>query len=111
MAKKQKPKRKTDGRFKKKPKEQPLPGMEDARIPALESVASEYAEIRDHRMELNQDEAKLKTKALRLMREHGKTIYKRNGIEIKIVAGEDELKVRVKHEQDPPESVSIASGE
>jgi hypothetical protein len=42
--------------------------MEDARIQQLDSVASEYADIRDRRIELNKEEHTLKATALSLMR-------------------------------------------
>lgn len=91
---------------RKSPKDVILKGMEDARIAALENVAHEYADIRDRRMELNTDEANLKKRALKLMKKHGKTVYKRAGLEIRVVPGEENLKVRVKAEKS---EVSIES--
>ena len=80
----------------RKPRQQPLPGTEDSKIQALETAAQDYAEIRDQRMELNTDEAKLKAKLLSLMKQHEKTTYKRGGIEIKLVSEEEHVKVRIK---------------
>lgn len=78
-----------------KPRSQDLPGMEDRAIKPLEDVAAAYAEVRDKRMELNKEESELKQHALKLMKKYDKTIYKRDGIEIRIVPGEDEVKVKI----------------
>lgn len=94
----------------KKPRSQPLPGMEDARIRELDDIAASYAEIRDQRIALNKDEAELKASAIALMRKHGKTIYRHDGIEIRIIPGEEDVKVKVKppkEEEDAPNGVEI----
>lgn len=91
----------------KTPKDQPLTGMEDARIPALEKIARDYADIRDQRIELNRDEAKLKERAIRAMHEYKKAVYKRNGIEIRLDPGEETLKVRIKAEKADDSGVAI----
>ena len=83
-----------------RPKNRDLPGMEDRAIRALEEVAEKYADIRDQRMQLTEDEHALKQHAMALMRKHGKTIYKHNGVEILIVPGEDDIKVKVKKAED-----------
>jgi hypothetical protein len=80
----------------KKAKNQDLPGMEDRSIKGLEDVASEYADIRDRRMALLQEEIELKGKAMKLMKKHGKSEYRRDGIEITIVPGEETIKVKIK---------------
>src|SRR5215471_10381704 len=78
------------------PKNRALPGMEDHAIKPLEEVAEQYAEIRDQRMELTEREHSLKTHALKLMKKYDKTIYRHGGVEITVVPGEDDVKVRVK---------------
>jgi hypothetical protein len=78
----------------------PLPGMEDRSIHELDDVAEQYAEIRDQRMELTEREHTLKGLTLKLMKKHGKTIYRHDGIEITVVPGEDDVKVRVKKAED-----------
>lgn len=45
---------------------------------------------------LTRSEVDLKAKAMKLMKQHGKTTYKHNGIAIELIAGEEEIKVRVK---------------
>jgi hypothetical protein len=69
--------------------------MEDARIAELDDAAASYADIRDQRQLLTKDEHELKVLALELMRRHHKTIYRHAGIEIRVVAGQDDVKVRV----------------
>src|SRR6185436_18740011 len=83
-----------------RPKAIVLPGMEDAVIQPLEDIAEAYADIRDQRMLLSQEEADLKATAIKVMRKHGKTIYRRNGITIQIIDGEVAVKVRVAKPKD-----------
>jgi phosphate starvation-inducible protein PhoH len=80
----------------RRPKLQALPGLEDHAIKPLEDAAELYAEIRDQRMELTQREHELKINALKLMHQYKKTIYRHNGVEITLVHGEDDVRVRVK---------------
>jgi len=75
--------------------------MEDRTIKPLDDVAEAYAEIRDQRMELTEREHALKVQALKLMKKYDKTIYRHDTIEITVVPGEEDVKVRVK--RDKPE--------
>jgi hypothetical protein len=86
----------------KKPraKAQALPGMEDHAIKPLEEIAEQYVEIRDQRMELTESEHTLKINALKLMKKYGKTVYRHNGVEILVITGEDDVKVRVRKGDD-----------
>lgn len=93
----------------KRAREQDLPGMEDRAIRSLQNCAHEYAEIRDARIELNQREAKLKKKILRLMHEHEKTHYLFDDVEIDIEPPDGQEKVTVKIKK--PRQKSAASGE
>lgn len=87
-----------------RPKSQALPGMSDRAIKPLEDAAEAYADIRDQRIALNADEAKLKSAVLALMKKHDKKIYRRDGIEIVIVPpGDETVKVRVRHGGDDDE--------
>jgi hypothetical protein len=81
--------------------------MEDHAIKPLEDVAEAYAEIRDQRMELTQREHELKINALKLMRKYDKTIYRHNGVEITVVTGEDDVKVRVKKGGDDDDAPDV----
>lgn len=79
--------------------------MEDSAIRPLEDVAAAYAEIRDQRIDLNREESSLKQTAIKLMHRYGKTIYKRDGITIRLVEGDEDVKVTVKAPGDPDEHV------
>ena len=92
------------------PKNAALPGMEDHAIKPLEEVAARYAEIRDERMELTQREHTLKEHALKLMKKYDKTIYRHDGVEITVVPGEDDVKVRVKKAGDEDEEGGASFG-
>lgn len=78
------------------PRTASLPGLEDHAIKPLDDVAAQYADIRDQRMVLTKDESALKEQTRKLMAKYSKTIYRHNGIEIRIVAGEDDVKVKIK---------------
>lgn len=101
---------KTPKPSKPRPKDVALPGMENLRIPALEAVGREYADIRDDRMELTRRESEVKEKALRLMKQYGKTVYRRNGLEIRLVTGEDDIKVKVKAPKDDEDGPGADEG-
>lgn len=94
-AKKSTPKRKI-------PRQTPLPGIGDEKINAIENAALDYAEIRDQRQALTQQEVDLKEQLLDLMHAKKLTEYKRNGISVKVVLEQDNVKVRVKSEDDLP---------
>ena len=83
------------GHRPKKPREVALPGMEDHTIRPLEQGAQHYAAIRDKRIELNKEESELKTSLLKLMKEHNKTLYRHGGVTIRVIAGEEDVKVKV----------------
>jgi hypothetical protein len=93
MAKK---KSKTKIAIKRRPRAQPLPGMDDRVIKPLEDVAADYADIRDTRIELAAREQALKIDALALMKKFSRTVYRHDGIEITIIPGEDDVKVKVR---------------
>jgi hypothetical protein len=70
--------------------------MQDTAIKPLEDIAAAYADVRDQRMALNKDEHDLKQAALKLMKKYGKVIYRHEGIEIRVVPGEEDVKVKVR---------------
>ena len=84
----------------KRPRQQRIPGTEDAKIDALEEIAEDYAAIRDKRQLLTTQEVDLKGKVLDLMKANNKEHYRRNGVEITIVHEEESVKVRVKKADD-----------
>jgi hypothetical protein len=82
------------------PRQTPLPGIGDKKIAAIENAALDYAEIRDQRQDLTNQEVDLKQKLIKLMHAKELTEYKRNGISVKLVLEEETVKVRVKSEAD-----------
>lgn len=94
-----------------RPRQQDLPGTDDRVLQPLEDIAAAYADVRDRRIDLNREEAELKAHALQLMHEFKKTIYKRDGIEIRLVAGEEDVKVKVRKATDDEDDESVASAE
>lgn len=82
------------------PRERPLPGMEDARIQALEDIGVMYADIRDQRVALSGEEQSLKEQAKKLMHKHGKTVYRSKTIEILLTEASEDIKVKVRKEAD-----------
>ena len=77
-----------------------LPGMENRGIEEIETAAKKYAGLRDRRMELNGQEAQVKTLLMALMAKHEKKIYERDGIHVEIVPVEETVKVKVTPESD-----------
>ena len=51
-------------------------------------------------MELTDEEGQLKARAIALMHQFKKTIYKHDGIEIRLVAGAEDVKVKVRKAPD-----------
>jgi hypothetical protein len=86
-----------------RPRQADLPGTEDRAIKPLETAAAAYADIRDQRIALNVDEAKLKASLLALMHKHGKTIYTRDGITITVIPEGESVKVKVRKPGDDDE--------
>lgn len=78
-----------------RPRQQDLPGTEDRILQPLDDIAAAYAEVRDRRIELNKEEAELKASALKLMHKFGKTVYRHDGIQILLIPGEEDVKVKV----------------
>jgi len=76
------------------PRDRDLPGMQDRAIKTLEDLAFTYADLRDQRMALNQEEAALKAKLLAEMKKHEKERYLRGKIRIRVLSKET-VKVRV----------------
>lgn len=88
---------------KPRPTQTELPGTEDSAIAPLENAAKRYAGIRDERIELNVEEAKLKANLIALMHKHQKTVYRRHGIEISLVPEAETVKVKIKRDDDGEE--------
>jgi hypothetical protein len=72
--------------------------IEDARIAELDKIGYRYAEIRDARIELNRQESALKLLAIKAMHKHGKTVYRHGTIDIALLLGEEDIKVKIRPE-------------
>ena len=95
---------------RRRPRPTPLPGLEDTAIQALDDAALMYAELRDERLELGVREAAHKARALALMKKHGRTSYRHAGVEISVIAGADELRVKIKRAEDDDDEPAPAVG-
>ena len=89
-----------DKKGSKKPRQERLPGTEDAEIKPLQDAAEEYADIRDQRQALTTQGVDLKKKVIRLMHKYEKTEYHYNGVDIELVMEEESVKARVKKLKD-----------
>ena len=98
--KKAKSKARKASNVKRIPLQSSLPGMDDAKITAIETAALDYAEIRDKRQELTAEESSLKSELLNLMHKAGKTEYKRGSISVKIEIEKEKVKVRVRGDEE-----------
>lgn len=83
------------GPIRRTPRSQPLPGMEDARIGALDDIAHSIADVREQKNKLANEEKQLLATALKLLREHKRTIWKHNGVELVLVPGEEKVRARL----------------
>jgi len=79
----------------KKPKQSRLPGMEDAAIEELESLAEHYASIRDKRIALSKNEGELQEDLALLLKKHKKTEYHHQDVHIWIVAVDEKVRVKI----------------
>ena len=116
MAKKKAAKKKPTNKHSKPrriPRQEVIPGIGDQKIAAIENAAMDYAEIRDERQELTTKEVDLKKRLLDLMHNKGLKEYKRNGISVKVVLEQENVKVRVRAEEDledtPAETVEVGA--
>jgi hypothetical protein len=79
----------------KKPAQSRLPGMEDAAIEELESLAEQYADVRDNRIALSKREGEMQDDLAALLRKHKKTEYHHLDVHIWIVAVDEKVKVKI----------------
>ena len=85
---------------KPKPRQQRLPGTEDAAITELETLAQDYAELRDERMKILTQEVGKKGEMLAAMKKHKRQSYTHAGVEIEITPIGEKLTVKIKKEKD-----------
>lgn len=84
----------------RKPRQATLPEMEQPKITRIENAARDYADARDERMRLGEEEQRRHTKLLAIMESEGVQVYKhRTGsqvIECKVAAKDATKKVKVR---------------
>lgn len=78
------------------PKQTTTEDLQTSKVPALNRAAIEYAEIRDRRMEMTNEEVEAKAKVLNLMKKHDLSTYAYGRINVRLVVGEDTVKVKIK---------------
>jgi hypothetical protein len=83
-----------------RPRQARLPQMEDAAIEELETIAENYREALDARMEALKEEVELKDDLLKAMKKHGKEKYFHAGVSIEVVNSKDKVKVRINKDGD-----------
>ena len=74
--------------------------MEDHHLLDLEEAALNYARVRDERMAMLKRELDLKDVLHQLMKRHQKTLYRVEEMEIKIVAKDETVKVKLLKDKD-----------
>jgi hypothetical protein len=72
-----------------------LPGMETNAIKELDKWAYDYADIRDQRIDLNEQEVKLKDGLMKAMKKHGKKDYVCGPVEIHLTHEKESVKVKI----------------
>jgi hypothetical protein len=87
-----------------KGKQGDLPGMENRKLKDLHEAAMDYADVRDRRQELNKEEVELKSKLLRLMKQHKMEKYEYEDVSIWIEIEEETVKVRVRKPKEEEEA-------
>ena len=87
-----------------RPRQKSLPGMESTALKDLEDAAHEYADVRDERIELNQREANLKDKLMKLMRKHGKKDYAHAEVEIHLIPEGETVRVKIHKDKEKSNS-------
>ena len=82
----------------RRPRSQPLPGLEDVRIAPLDDICVSISETREQINNLRKEEADLEKVALKRMRAHDRTSWRHSGVELIRVPGEEKLRVRTSKE-------------
>lgn len=83
------------GPIRKRARTAALPGMEDARVEALDDIAASIADCREKKNALAAEEKQLLLTALRLLQEHKRTVWKHEGVELVRVPGDEHVRVRL----------------
>lgn len=81
-----------------------LPGMEDAQIESLETLAESYKKVQKRRLKALAEEVKLKDELMTEMKANKKRHYKYGGLEIEIVTTKEKVRVKTAKEDEEEES-------
>lgn len=81
-----------------KPRQKRLPTMDDPALDEIETLAEDYADVRDRRIQLNKEEKPLKDGLLAQMKKHGKTTYHHGGVTVTVVPEGETVKVKIAKE-------------
>lgn len=103
--KKSKPKARKPVEVPRKPRTPRLPGMEDSGIKELEKLAEEYADVRDHRMQLSKREVELQELLLGVMKKFQKTEYHHDEVHCWIKAKDERVKVKIGEMEEPDTTI------
>jgi hypothetical protein len=87
--------------IKRRPRARRLPGMENAGIEELETLAEDMSDVIAQKKELMASEKSLNESLVEAMKRHGKTVYSHRGIHINLSATE-KAKVVIKEVDDTP---------
>lgn len=79
----------------RQPRSQRLPGMEDAGIKELESIAEQLADVRSERIRLSKEEGTLQDDLLAVMKKHRKIEYHHEDVHVWVTASEVKVKVTI----------------
>ena len=80
-----------------------LPGQETPKLKDVIRAAEAYREARDERMKLTMTEVERKEFLHNLMNSHGLKYYSYEGLTVEIVAGRENVKVRVEADDEEDE--------
>lgn len=94
-----------------RPKEQPLPGMEDAKDKLLSRLASNVADERHAQAESKAREAGFLQTAQQRMQRLNRTVFVDHGVEFVRVPGEEKFRVRLTGDDDVPRGGKAADAE
>lgn len=95
MADKKKKNAKKKASVNKKPRTPRLPGMEDAGIKELESIAEDLSDVRTERISLSKREGELQDDLLAVMKKHRKTEYHHEDVHVWVIATDMKVKVKI----------------
>ncbi len=90
----------------KKPRQQRLPGTEDAKIKKLHDLAEDYMEARDARMAAGRKEKVVKDEVIAEMKRSGRENYNDGELQISLVHEKENLKVKRVGDDDDVEVTS-----